>query len=946
VIAGGKGALRSPSLVEREGEVAQLAGLLQAALAGAGRVVVIEAAAGVGKSRLLTAAREEAEEAGLRVLHARGSELERDFAFGIVRQLFEPALADAQQEFLAKEPVTVAGRLLKGEEHLAGPDSAFRALHAFHWFAAELAAQQPLLFLIDDVHWADDPSLRWLAYLAHRVEGLPALVACALRPLDPGSERLLLTEVLADPATFVLRPTPLSVPAVEVVVRSTLDPNAADAFCKACHEATGGNPLFLHRLLDELAHGGINPTAEHAAVVREMAPPSILRALRLRLSRLEPEATQLAEAVAVLGDEIDLAYAAALARVETEVAAGVSVTLAHADILRLDDNRAASFVHPIVRATIYNGIAAPDREEAHLRAADVLRHGRASAERVAAQLLLTRPRADERTVAVLREAARASSAHGALDVTVRLLERALAEPPPRHARGEVLYELGVAERAHSASNAVACLREAIELLEDPVARAQAAFELGETVFFAGEQRSLVQLLAHEIEHLPIEQADLRHRLEAVLIAVAIEEPSLYPLALERIERLRANLPDESLGGRMLLSILAYHDARAGTSRSDTVAWARQALMSGALDQEGMFPFSAGFALVAADCLEDAEALYERIIVDARAAGSILPFTLASCFRGAAAAVRGDLVRAEADLWQAVEAADASGLLTGVPTAHALLAGVLLERGEINAAAAALERVRPIADVPYTVHLNTYLASRGSLRIAQGHVGEGVADLLEVGQRYEALGGHNPAMFDWRSACIPGLFALGEQAEARHLAGELLALARAWGAGTTLGRALRLAGLAEGGQRGIRLLEEAVTVLVDSPARLEEAKARTELGAALRRANHRAQAREHLRRGLELAHRASARPVEERAHTELLATGARPRRLVLSGVEALTPSERRVAEMAAGGMTNREIAQALFVTPRTVEVHLSAAYRKLGIQSRSELPAELAGVADA
>jgi DNA-binding NarL/FixJ family response regulator len=171
--------------------------------------------------------------------------------------------------------------------------------------------------------------------------------------------------------------------------------------------------------------------------------------------------------------------------------------------------------------------------------------------------------------------------------------------------------------------------------------------------------------------------------------------------------------------------------------------------------------------------------------------------------------------------------------------------------------------------------------------------------------------------------------------------EELELARTWGAPRALGAALRAAGLVEGGEQGLALLEEAVEVLTSSPAKLEHAKARTELGAALRRANRRSEAREQLRRAVELATICGATPLAARAETELRATGARSRRIALSGLESLTPSERRVAQMAAEGPTNREIAQALFVTPKTVELHLSSVYRKLGISSRSQLPAELA-----
>jgi DNA-binding CsgD family transcriptional regulator len=214
-------------------------------------------------------------------------------------------------------------------------------------------------------------------------------------------------------------------------------------------------------------------------------------------------------------------------------------------------------------------------------------------------------------------------------------------------------------------------------------------------------------------------------------------------------------------------------------------------------------------------------------------------------------------------------------------------------------------------------------------------------MLDSGRRFEAVGSRNPAYIAWRSPAALALHQLGQQEDARQLAGEELELARAWGAPRALGAALRAAGLIEGGEDGLALLEEGVQVLNESSARLEHAKARTELGAALRRANRRAQARAQLRQAVELATICGATDLAARAERELLATGARPRRIALSGVESLTPSERRVAELAAAGPTNREIAQTLFVTQRTVEVHLTSIYRKLGISSRSQLAAALA-----
>jgi DNA-binding CsgD family transcriptional regulator len=262
----------------------------------------------------------------------------------------------------------------------------------------------------------------------------------------------------------------------------------------------------------------------------------------------------------------------------------------------------------------------------------------------------------------------------------------------------------------------------------------------------------------------------------------------------------------------------------------------------------------------------------------------------------------------------------------------------MEQGKLDDAAAVLARAESPSE---SARPHFFPDSRARLRLLRGDLASGLEAMLDAGRRFESVGGRNPAWMAWRSQAALALLQLGERDEARPLAVEELELARTWGAPRALGAALRVAGLVEGGQQGLALLEEAVEVLADSPAKLEHAKARTELGAALRRANRRSQAREQLRHAVELATICGAAPLAARAETELLAAGARLRRLSLSGVESLTPSERRVAQMAAEGPTNREIAQALFVTPKTVEVHLSSVYRKLGISSRSQLSAALA-----
>jgi DNA-binding CsgD family transcriptional regulator len=273
-------------------------------------------------------------------------------------------------------------------------------------------------------------------------------------------------------------------------------------------------------------------------------------------------------------------------------------------------------------------------------------------------------------------------------------------------------------------------------------------------------------------------------------------------------------------------------------------------------------------------------------------------------------------------------------------ASAVAVDAMLERGRIAEAAAVLDAV-PITDHPSgAYYMLAPRESRARLRLAQGRAAEAAQELLAFGRDVEAVGIRNPAITPWRSLAAVALVRAGDSTQAAALAAEEVALARRWGAPRGLGMALRAQGLAAGGSGGIALLCEAADVLADSYSRLEHARALTDLGAALRRAGRRADARKPLRDALDLAHACGATAIADTAHTELVASGAKPRRQALSGAESLTPSERRVATMAAEGLTNRDIAQSLFVTPKTVEVHLSSAYRKLGIGSRTQLAGAL------
>jgi len=938
-------------LLERERELALLRGHLRAAGSGAGGLVAIEGRAGMGKTRLVAEARASADAAGFEVLAARGGELEEEFAYGVVRQLFEPLLATAGDDLRAEVLSGAAGLAapLFDESQLAtalegATDTSFATLHGLYWMAANLALRRPALLAIDDLHWVDAPSLRWLIYLARRLEGLPLLVVAALRPPGQSQHPELLTELVADPATAVVRPAALGVESVAALARKTLADDPDERFCAACHQATGGNPLFIRALLDTLAAEGVAPTAEASARVHEVGPEPVARAVTLRLSRLPPEARTLARAVAIL-DGAEPALAAALAGLERDVAVSAAAQLAGSDILRAE--RRLEFIHPVVGAAVQQQISPGERATEHRRAAALLTEAGAEPERAAAHLLLVPPASDAFIVPILNEAAARAVARGAADTAVAYLRRALEETPTDDARAEILAQLGMTERLVDAPAAANDLGEASRLTDDPARQAQIALEYGRVLFWIGRNREAIEIFQAAIEQLGPEQNELRQLFQAELIGAGWWEAELYP----PVQRLLAEVTEEELqGGSLsdaLLAALSFHEMRGGSDRERTVALAERSLASESLERESAAAVHfAALPLSFAAMTDTAAAVYDRAVADARRRGDIFSVGRLLGFRGLLETERGDLIAAAEDLREAVEIMQARGALLNLYYDASFLADLLLERGEVEEAEAALALTELGEQFPPSVHSSFFGDVRGKLRLETHRPVEALADFTEVGRILEAVEIHNPAFRAWRSHAALALHALGRDDEGCELATEELALARRWGAPRPIGVALRALGLVQEGRQGESHLHEAVEVLAGSSARLEHAKALVDLGAMLRRTNRRKEARDPLQQGLELARKCGAKPLAERAHTELVATGARPRRLVFSGREALTPSERRVAAMAAEGMTNREIAQALFVTPGTVEVHLSSSYRKLDISSRSQLPQALAEPADA
>jgi DNA-binding CsgD family transcriptional regulator len=912
-------------LLERERELAALRGVVAGIAEGEGEPVIVEGSPGVGKTRLIADARTAARSAGLDVLEARGAELEREFAFGVARQLLEGAVTGGDDELFAGA-AGAARRLFETDDDPASVETGFATLHGLYWLVVNLSDRAPVLVSVDDAHWADEPSMRFLDYLAHRVEGVRVGVVLAGRPPEGG----VWAQVAAQPDVGVLRPRPLSEDAVRTVVRDRFGPEASDEFCAACHLATNGNPLFLRELLSALEAADRSASPDEVTAV---GPAAVARLVRHRLAGLGQDATELARAVAVLGDGTDPELAGAVAGIgDVE---RVADALVRADLLASDAR--LGFVHPIVRAAIYEELAPGERRSRHAVAAKSLKRADAPPERVAAHVVL----GGDADAEVLCAAAASAAQRGAPEVAVGYLRRALDDPEAAPARAQILTELGRCELA--ATDLAAAdehLRAAVATEAEPKVRARAAALLAPAAIISGgvsaeAAASTLESLASELRE---DDRALSLALSTDLLMLSAAVPRLRPLLPARLER----FAEQTAGDEAYVAVAEVHAAHerllsGGSTAAAAVERTETALARGLPRRTMTNTLFVALTTLSLCERHDLATRWLRAGLEvARREGHAARQGFIHGQLAVNALAQGELDEAlvEAEMGMALVDERHSAWLQLVAAAIA----VHLERGDLEAAAAAAALGEGFDESQDRIYLDDLLVARGRLRIARGEVERGVADLLYCGERLEALGVRWRC--DWSAHAVPALASLGD-ARAEPLARGHLELVRHVGAPGRLGRGLRSAATAIGGDEGLALLEEAVDVLQVSAARLELAHALHDLGAELGRRRRRPEGREALRLATEIASRCGAHGLAGRARAELAAGGGRRARLHVTGAEALTPAERRVCELASDGeLTNRAIAQSLYVTEKTVELHLSNAYRKLGIRSRFQLAESL------
>lgn len=926
-------------LIEREDELARLETVVKEGASGRGGTVVIEGPPGIGKTALLDRACALAGEVGMGVLSATAVELESDLGFSVIRSMFEPVLAALDLD----ERGTLldgAARLAKGPLGLRNgtepvPIELGSAVHGIYWFCANFADREPMLLAIDDLHWADEASLFFLSYLARRVREHPLVICATMRPSEHEPAERFLSALLSE-SDEVLHPAPLSGDGVAEVVTQVFSGPAAPEFSDACAQATGGNPFLLSEVLTAFRHDGVKPTADGAGRIAELRPATLSRSLLSRLARLRPDANRVADAVAILGTDADLRCVALIADLEQRQVADAISGLRREGFLA--PNAHLEFAHPLIRTAVYSGISEPGRGLLHLRAAKILDEG--DGPRVASHLLVAPSNRDQWVVDRLRDAAIAALAIGAPSSAAALLERALVEPANDAERPTLGLELGRA-LAQGGRLDAACdaLQTALDLVDEPVRRAEIAIELGRTFRLRGRIPEAVAILDRAVKDLPDGHHD-----EATTLEMEIAAAGHMGLpAREWVDRF-ASVAEQahgmSLSERTMRGYYAYIAASTGTRDATDVA--RLARSSNTPAGEFDPPFvlqGVASGLAMSGSFFEALDILDRALEISQELGDAVQFGFVSTTRAWVAHRAGRVLEGEADA-RAVLASDWDNALYR-SYAAAQLVIALIERSALDEAnnllsEHGLAKTTDLQSLPGAV---IYLA-RGRLHRVCGRLRDAVADFNRCRDVLDQVGFTGPSFGEWRMDGALSHLALGHRDLARDIATEDLELSHEFGAPRELGIALRTRGLVEGGPLGLGLLSDSVDVLAGSEAVLDHAKSLVEHGAALRRAGRRADAPDRLSRGLDLASKCGALATATRARDELIAAGARPRRERLTGPDSLTASELRVARLAAEGRSNPEIAQALFVTRRTVEVHLTHVYRKLAIESRDALAAVL------
>lgn len=930
-------------LVGREAHLGTLAAAAADARAGQPRLILLDGPAGSGKTTLLRTALDHGGPCdGMTVLYGDCRAIDAGHGYSGVRALFAPLNLTARR--------SPAASLLEGSARHAlpalapdrvdgghTPGDTYPALNGLYWLAVNVMAERPLVLVLDDVHWCDERSLRWLDFLLRRADGLPLLVVLAQRTDSDSTAGPALTDLVAHHRPDALHLPALTAGHVEELVRSAFPQTPPHpSFVDTLTAVTGGSPLEVQRLLQKLRAARVSPDDAGARRITELGGRVVTSWVREVLDGSTAGVREVARALAVLGPE-QPEHLAVLAGVSTVQAEEALDVLRRASLLQPDRTE---LVHDLVRAAVLDTAGPAALTALRTRAAQLLSDVGRSPEQIAGQLLLL-PRVDQPWMtAVLLDAAAQAEQRGAPEAAVRYLERVMETGPDTP---EVRMRLAGVLSETEPARSLTLLHEALALAGDVRTRAAVAVRLGLTCLRVQRSPEGTRVLTEALDVLRDEvgtdpepaDRELVTLVESALLIVGADEKSTLPDVRERAARITPP-PGDTPAQRQQLAMLTVLTAMSGRSAVQSVHQARRALRSPgvALGTWSLLP--ASLALSLADETTEALDALEAVLRDSRRDASVWTYVLALSTRAVVHLDRGGIPQALADAQTALDLLDEGHWGEGATMPQTVCALALTERGEPGRAEEVLDTVKRPRIEAFAWEYHWYLMARARARRALGDP-ESALDLLRTcGDSLAGAGLANPVLAPWwlDAACL--LVETGRPDEARTVADHGAGPAERWGTARALGYAALARGVATPGPEGTARLREAVGRLADSPARADHARALLLLGRALLADGAPREGREHLRDAVALARRCGCMALARQARDELVAAGGRMREVTPSPLDMLTGTERTVAALVASGASNRQAAESLFVTVRTVELHLTSVYRKLGIGRRSDL----------
>ncbi|MEV6618290.1 AAA family ATPase [Streptomyces sp. NPDC051051] len=926
-------------LLERESELTQATTALHRAAEGEGCLLVVRGPLGIGRSTFLETVAALADAEGFLTLRAHAAAAEEHFTLGVVRQLADSVLVTA--------PADDSGRWLRDAAAAAGTAqpqgtgplplwSTITPQQAPRWLTAlleSMASDRPVMVMVDDLQWSDSESLLALLPSLMRRRQNRLVFALSVLPGDVRGTRDQVRQLL-EPADRTVEPAVLSRNAVRLLIEEACGTPPHGAFIDTLLQRSGGNPLLVKALVEEVLYEQMEPTEANCAAAAALRPERARRRLATFLRSQPDHVRRVAYALTVLVDAADPQLVALLAEIDDDRRAEA------VDVLRLTGlvTPHSGFLIPgtLLRDLLEETMPAAERTAMRSVAAELLHRTGHPAELAAEHLMSVVTLHGPQAVEILRTAADSALRRGSPRDAARYLRRALLDTSPMgRDRGRLLIDLATAERSFASAASLRHVAEAVPLLESVRERAGAVTRLGPLLMdpaafrIDSVRRAVTEELGRSDSDDWIER-ELALRLEAREHVLSAQDPAHVQRALRRFRALGPSPSLHTTGERELVTSLMHIAFVANAASAEELS----RLCTRLLEHEmpvpehvhGTTPLAinilagAGRTEGAAGWLREAHRLAQRTGGDVEQAVIRSEQALVALADGQLAYARQKVVQADA-----LAGPDTGGLPT---VCAAVLAIVALRTEEPQLAEQILTQHR--------LHIeNQHLAAllhlaRGTLAAGRGETRAALVHFQTAGRRAESIGWHNPVAVPWSSCAALMHHRLGEHEEAVGAALLEVERSRAWGAPVRLGRALVALGRVSRGRESVAVLEEAVEVLENATNEHELCRALYALGTRPETDRRRRSAA--LKRAHELAVDQGADALAEkiaRKRDEHMSRSP-------STADRLTPSERKVAHLAATGLSNSEISAKLGTSSRMVEKHLTKSYRKLGIGGRPDL----------